>query len=206
VNHATGAAGALGVLRRARRLSILGLLLCTPWAWCMCTGSALAQAAPTQLQVPAHSVKAAFLYKFLPFIEWPAQVFVQPDSPYVIGVVGGGALSEELAEVTHGRLVNGRPVVVRKLGDARNSGELHLLYLGSGSRAQIAATIAEAKTRNVVSVTDVPDGLALGSVINFVVVDGRVRFEIALDAAEETGVRVSARLLAVAHRVRGRKA
>jgi hypothetical protein len=187
-------------------MSVLRLLLCTGWAWCMCAGSASAQPAPAQLPVPAHSVKAAFLYKFLPFIEWPAHAFVQPDSPYVIGVAGADALSDELAEVAYGRLVNGRPVVVRRVTDARDSGGLHLLYLGSGSRTQIAATIAEAKSRNVVSVTDVPDGLALGSVINFVVVDGRVRFEIALDAAEETGVRVSARLLAVAHRVRGRKA
>jgi hypothetical protein len=181
-----------------RRRLLTGLLLCVASLW----SAGWARPAP----VTEHSVKAVFLYKFLPFIEWPANAFAHPDSPFVIGVAGARNVAEELAELAEGRLVSGRRVLVRRLEDARAQDDLHLLYLGAGSRAQIAGALAEAKSRRIVTVTDLPDGLALGSVINFLLVEGRVRFEIAIDAAEEVGVKVSARLLGVAYRVLGRKA
>jgi hypothetical protein len=179
---------------------VLGLLLLTSPCW---LGSPAWAVESSDKPVLEHSLKAAFLYKFLAYIDWPAQAFSEPASPIVVGVMGADNLADELAEVVQARPVNGRKVIVRKLPDGDVPAGLHLLFIHRGPRTRVAAAIAEAHSRPVVTVTELPDGLALGSVINFVLVEGKVRFEISVDAAESAGLKVSSRLLAVAHRVQG---
>src|SRR6266568_2186456 len=66
-------------------------------------------------QADEYRVKAAFLYKFGSYIEWPSRSFARTDSPVAIGVMGANALADELAQIVAGRSVNGRAVQVRKL-------------------------------------------------------------------------------------------
>src|SRR2546430_16147773 len=72
-------------------------------------------AAQSDAQTAEYRVKAAFLYKFGGYVEWPQGVFAKPDSPIAIGGIGADALGEELARIGAGRTINGRPVTVRKL-------------------------------------------------------------------------------------------
>lgn len=171
---------------------LLVALACLPWP-----DPAVGQALPTR----ASSVKAAFLYKFPAFVEWPASTFQRPDDALVIGVSGNDAVADDLEQVVAGRLIDGRPVLVRRLRDGEGAAGLHVLLAGgreSRAREAIAATPGP-----VLVVTDQATGLRLGSVINLVVEDGRVRFAASLPAAEARGLRLSARLLAVAQTVEG---
>ena len=145
------------------------------------------------------SVKAAYIYKFLPYVEWPAASFANADSPQVIGVMSADAVHGELEQLVAGRRVNGRALVVRKVTPGDSLEGVHVLYLGRSARASAVMPMVVGKP--VLVITDAPTGLAEGGALNFILVDGRVRFEAAPAAAERSGLRLSSRLLAVAERV-----
>lgn len=145
-------------------------------------------------------VKAAFLYKFLGYVEFPAP---QPEAgaPYVVGVAGADDIAAELNRIAVGRNVNGHPVVVRTLREGEPVGNLQLLFIGSAESARAAALLRAAQQSNVLTVTEGPNGLQAGSVINFRLVDDRIRFEVSLEAAEKSNLKLSSRLLSVAYAV-----
>lgn len=145
-------------------------------------------------------VKAAFLYKFCDFIEWPPAAFAEPGA-FTIGVVGADALADELAQVVARRSVHGRPVVVRKLRRGAPLAGLHMLFVGGREGARLPEVLAAAKGRSLLTVTEAEDAEDPGSVINFVLVEDKVRFDVALSPAEAGGLKISARLLAVARKV-----
>jgi len=145
-------------------------------------------------------VKAAFLYKFLGYAEFPAGAFADASSPVVIGVVGADDLANVLAHIVSGRTVNNRAIVVRVLRDAELATPVHLLFIGGFDAARVGRVVRAAGGALLV-VTECEGGLRQGSAINFRVVDERVRFDVALDAAERNGIRLSSRLLTVANHV-----
>ena len=166
--------------------------------------AAVLVAAPACAQSEAQSeyrVKAAFLYKFGSYVEWPERTFPKPDSALTIGVMGADALADELAQIVSGRSVNGRPVQVRRLRPTDAVAGLHMLFVGRGDDGRLAEIFAAAKGHSVLTVTESENALRLGSVINFVVVDDKVRFDVALAPADLGSLKISSRLLAVARKV-----
>lgn len=148
-------------------------------------------------------IKAAFLYKFCAFVEWPAGVLPAPDAPFTIGVLGADAVAEELTRVVARRTVNGRAVQVRKLQRGAPLGALQVLFIGGQDASRLAEQLASARGRPMLVVTETRDGPAQGSMINFVLVDDKVRFDVALPSAEAGKLKISSRLLAVARKVLG---
>jgi len=145
-------------------------------------------------------VKAAFLYKFLGYAEFPAGAFADAGSPVVIGVFGADDLAAELARIVGRRTVNGRPVVIRVLRESELAMPVHLLFIGGFDAGRVGRAVRSAGAALLV-VTECEGGLQQGSAINFRIVDERVRFDVALDAAERNGIKLSSRLLTVANRV-----
>jgi hypothetical protein len=160
--------------------------------------SALAQvdraAAETQ-------IKAAFLYKFSAFVEWPPKAFSRPDSPFTIGVMGADELAAELEQIVKGRTVLERAVVVRRMRRGESIAGIQMLFIGQAEGARLTEILANAKGQSVLTVTESDDALSHGSMINFVFVDDKVRFDVALPQAERGALKISARLLAVARKV-----
>lgn len=146
-------------------------------------------------------IKAAFLYKFGGFVEWPAGAFARPDAAFVIGVIGADALAAELEQVIAGRTVQGRAVGVRKLRRGESLSGLHVLFVGQQEASRLAEILAGAKGQPLLVVTEFDNALSQGSMINFVAVEDKVRFDVALPPAERGHLRISARLLAVARKV-----
>jgi hypothetical protein len=153
------------------------------------------------LQAPEYRVKAAFVYKFGDYIEWPASAFADAGSPLNIGVIGADALADELARVSAGRTIGGRAVKVRRLRPGDPLAGLQMIFIGRSSGAQLAAMLGASKGLPALTVTESEDGLKLGSMINFVVVADKVRFDVGLAAAEASRLKISSRLLAVARKV-----
>ena len=164
-------------------------------------GIAAPRAAQADAQADEYRVKAAFLYKFGSYVEWPSGSFARSDSPVTIGVMGADALADELAQIVAGRNVNGRPVLVRKLRPGDPIAGLHVLFVGRSDGPRLAEILAAARGRALLTVTESEEGLELGSVINFVVVEDKVRFDIAPPPSESSNVKISARLLGVARKV-----
>lgn len=162
-------------------------------------GECAAQA--DEAQAAEYRVKAAFLYKFGSFVEWPPDAFARPEIPFVIGVIGADELADELAQVVAGRSVSGHPITVRKLRRGSSLAGLQVLFIGRADGGRLAEILAPAKGQPMLTVTESEGALAHGSVINFVVVGDKVRFDVALPPAELGNLKISARLLAVARRV-----
>lgn len=148
----------------------------------------------------ATTVKAAFLIKFLGYVDFPAGP-LDPGAPYVVGVVGADDIAAELARLTAGRVINRHAVVVRKLDGAGGAGGVHLLFIGAADSASEAALADAAQQAGVLTVTESATGIEAGGVINFILVDERVRFEVSLAAADKGKLKLSSRLLSVAHTV-----
>ena len=144
------------------------------------------------------SVKAAFLYKFTAYVEWPAKA-ARADQPFVVGVMDNDAVAAELEALAPGRAIGGRPIAVRRL--ARGDPVTGVQILFAGGRDPDATAIRSARKEGALVVTESEAGLAAGSAINFVVAGDRVGFEVSLDGAERSGVKISSRMLAVARRV-----
>jgi hypothetical protein len=145
-------------------------------------------------------VKAAFLYKFLGYVEFPAQAFASAEAPLTIGVIGADELAAELARAVAGRTIRRHGVVVRQLRESDGAVPVHLLFVGGQDPEQVGRIVRQAGAAMLV-VTDCEDGLRQGSAINFRRVEQRVRFDVAPAAAERHGIKLSSRLLAVANRV-----
>ncbi len=146
-----------------------------------------------------HGVKAAFLYKFLGYVEFPNQP--EASAPYVVGVSGAEDIAAELNRIAVGRNVNGHAVVVRVLREGDPVSGLQLLFIAGPESPRTAPMLRAAQQANVLTVTEGPNSLQAGSVINFRLVDDRIRFEVSLEAAEKSNLKLSSRLLSVAYAV-----
>lgn len=160
-------------------------------------GAAGAQPARAEARLEVQ-VKAAYLYKFAGFVDWPAAAFARPDSPLVIGVAGNEELAAQLERLVSGRNVGGHPLTVRRVGRGEALAGLHVLYAGG---LDGAALLAHARGLPLLTVGDAAEAPA--GMIRFLVVDERLRFEVALGQVAPSGLKISARLLAAALRVTG---
>jgi hypothetical protein len=167
---------------------------------------ALASARPSLAQtLPAaaseRSVKAAYIYRFLPYIEWPPAALA-PGAPIVIGVVGADDVAAELEQLLRNRPADERSIAVRRLGPSDAWTGTHALYAGHEVAARVLAVAKALQDRSVLTISDVDDAVDRGFVIGFVNVGSRLRFEVNSDVAERSGLKLSSRLLNVALRVR----
>ena len=148
------------------------------------------------------AVKAAFLYRFGAYVAWPSRI--ANDAPFTIGTVGGEGVTAELKKMLPGLSIQGHPVRVLSVSRPGQLGEVQILYLGPSVPARRARLLALAADKPILVVTDEAAGLLHGVTINFVHVGADVRFEVSLAAAEHSGLKIDAGLLAIATRVEGR--
>lgn len=145
------------------------------------------------------SVKAAFLYKFAAYVEWPPER--QSSGPLVIGVAGTDEVARELVRLAANRTVGTRPLAIRRLREGDTAADVHVLFIGRDYPRSVEPLLRSAQRESVLTVTESDDAFVQGSVINFKLVEGRVRFDVSLPAADRSNLRLSSRLLGVAHRV-----
>jgi hypothetical protein len=151
---------------------------------------------------PEWAVKASFLYKFAPFVTWPADAFGGSDGPFAICVVGDDPFGAVLDQAVMGQSIGGRPIVVRRMAKADRTAPCPVLYAGGGA-AQVKETLQVVDGAPILTVTD---GAGPTGVVDFVVEDGQVHFRLDDDAAARNGLVISSKLLGLAVSVNRRKA
>jgi hypothetical protein len=147
-----------------------------------------------------HAVKAAFLYNFAKFVEWPEGAFRSPVEPLTFCVLGEGPLGGELERTVVGKTVAGRPVAVRRLSQLAGFDECRILFVGSSERPRFDQILAAVGERAVLTVGEEEAFTRAGGIISFVVRQNRVRFRIERDPAVSAGLKLSSRLLELAER------
>lgn len=165
----------------------------------VCAGFSLPLAADRQLEL---AVKATFLYKFAPFVTWPAEAFDTPSSPFRLCVVGTDPFGALLDDAVRGQTVMSRPIALRRLASVDRQSGCHAVFV-SGSAVQSAAEALRAVDRTAtLTVTDATLGPHRG-IVHFVITNDRVTFDIDNAAAARNRLSISSKLLALARNVRG---
>jgi hypothetical protein len=144
-------------------------------------------------------VKATYLYKFVPFVAWPASSFSSPDSPINICIYGRDPFGQTLDQAVAGQRIQGRPIIVRRISDLAASSGCHVVYLAN-SIEQLDAHASELlRGQPILTVSDAASSSADRGIINFVIVDNKVRFEIDDSAAQQDHIAISSKLLTLAY-------
>lgn len=144
-------------------------------------------------------IKAAYLYKFATYVDWPAAP--PGEQPLTIGVAGADALAAELAHLSQQYKVHNRAVEIRRVRAGDSLAGMQVLFVGQLDAVQARRLLDSVAAQPVLTVTDAAAG---PGVISFVAVDDRIRFEVSLARAESHGLKISARLLGVAYKIDGR--
>jgi len=142
-----------------------------------------------------YEVKAAFLYKFASFVEWPAG---RLSLSVGICVAGRDPFGQELDRVVRGKTLNGREFLIRRLKPGEPAKDCQILFVGASERGRLRPMLEKLQAEPVLTVGDVPGFCESGGVVNFAVNDNRVQLEINPAAAERAGLRLSSRLLSLA--------
>jgi hypothetical protein len=157
---------------------------------------------PLQGQVDEYEVKAFFLFNFAKYVEWPAASFKSGADPIAVCILGenpfGGALERAIA----GKLVGGHPFVLRQIATAQQTVSCHILFVGSAERKRFRSIATSLKDSGVLTVGEFQGFTSDGGVINFKLDEGKVRFEINLEAAERANLHISSKLLTLAQGVK----
>lgn len=146
------------------------------------------------------SLKAAFVYNFAKFTEWPADV--RPaTAPFNACVLGDDALGEALARSVNGRTLSNRRVIVSRITLEGTLRSCQLLYLSSVTAAQATTVVNAVRGAGVLTISDADDFSRLGGIAHLFVENGRMRFNFNLDEARQSHLLLSSKLLALAARV-----
>lgn len=143
-----------------------------------------------------YDVKAAFLYNFGKFIEWPDGAFASANAPLLIGVYGDNPFGNRLAIVVRGKTINGHPVVARQVS-FNELKSCQILFICRSEQKNMKDILAALGGSGVLTVTEEMNSQS-GIMINFIVQDDRIRFEINNTAAEKVGLKISSKLLILA--------
>ena len=143
-------------------------------------------------------IKAGFIYNFANLVQWPSNAFTQPDSPIVIGILGEDPFGTVLDRVLAGKKVNGRIFLVKRLKSVPDLKECHIVFVSSSEMAHLAEAIHLVKGMPILTIGEIPGFAKRGGIINLVLEDDKVHFEVNVDAAKEADLNISSRLLALA--------
>jgi YfiR/HmsC-like len=145
-----------------------------------------------------YEVKAAFLFNFTKFVEWPESSFLDAHSPIVIGILGEDPFGDSLTRLVAGQKAQGRSIMIAKYRRGDDLRRCHVLFISASERQRSAQIIGSLQDTSILTVSDI-DGFAVaGGVLQFVMQENRVRFLVNLEAATQNKLRVSAKLLALA--------
>lgn len=150
-----------------------------------------------------YQVKAAFLFSFAKFIDWPPSSFASPQSPFSICILGADPFGPAIDEALRGKTIGDRAVVVRR---AREPGEVRhcqIVFISSSENHRLAEILSSLQGASVLVVGDADHFADSGGTIGLMLEQNRIRFTINTDAAQGAGLKISSKLLALARIVRG---
>ena len=156
-----------------------------------------------QEALPEYQVKAAYLFNFLKFVEYPNESFMDSLAPIVIGVIGDDPFGNALPQVVIGKTVQGRDLVIRVYRIGEDLRGAHILFISASERKRLPMILSSLRGSSVLTVADTEGFLEAGGMIQFLTENGRVRFAINVDATSRAKLKMSSKLLSLAKMVGG---
>jgi ribosome-associated protein YbcJ (S4-like RNA binding protein) len=154
-----------------------------------------------QQQADTVAIKAAFVYNFAKFTEWPANAFPAADSPLNLCLITNEKEAAPFDAIA-GRAAQGHSVVLKREAKLQDTSNCHIVFVGESAQKQLPAVVKSAQTGSVLTVSDMDGFAQAGGMIGLFVADNKVRFEINPEAATRANLRISAQLLKLARIVK----
>jgi hypothetical protein len=148
-----------------------------------------------------YHVKAAFLYNFARFVEWPSTAFRNQQDPFVVCVLGADPFGSALEETLGGKQIDGRAFRIARISEAPQANACQILFIGFPDRKRMAAAIAALPARGVLTIGETDGFIAAGGIVNLTLREGHVGFQVNQRAAERADLQISSRLLSLAQAV-----
>lgn len=152
-----------------------------------------AQTQPTEYQI-----KAAFIYNFARFVDWPPQAFATANAPMVIGVLGENPFGDNLQQAINGKVVNGHPLQFRQFDSLSDALKCHVLFISQSEKKHLSKIIAKLKAAPILTIGETDGFIDAGGMIHLVLIQQKVRFQINNEAAKNAGLTMSSKLLSLA--------
>lgn len=149
-----------------------------------------------------YQVKAAFLYNFAKFVEWPPGTFANATDPIGICIVGQNPFGSMLEDMVQGKKLGERVFVIRRLADTRNAAKCQILFIGAADWRRTRSLPVAPYDQGILTVGETDDFTALGGIIGFKLDGTRIRIQIALEAADHAKLDISSKLLSLAEIVK----
>jgi hypothetical protein len=171
------------------------------WSFLVFMALVAPPAAYSQTPPPSeYTVKAAFLFNFAKFVEWPPETFSDPASPFAIGIIGENPFDSNLQHAVENKNINGHPLVVKQIKQLSELNNCQILFISISERKRLPEILKSIQGAGVLTVSEMDHFLEGGGMIQFLMEERRVRFAINDQAARKTGLRISSKLLHLARR------
>jgi hypothetical protein len=155
-------------------------------------------------QVSQHSeyqLKAAYIYNFAQFIDWPPAAFANDSSPLVIAILGANPFGGELEQTIQGKNLNRHPLTVKEVrSPSEATNNCHILFISLSEKKRLPEIFSILRGTSVLTVGETEWFTETGGMINFVLVGTKIRFQINAEAAKRAGLKISSKLLNLASR------
>jgi hypothetical protein len=155
--------------------------------------NALAQTQPSEYQI-----KAAFLFNFAKFVEWPPDVFPGTNSPIVVGVLGNNVFGNDLEKTIRDKTINNHPFRFLEVTSVTEAAHCQILFISPSEKDNLRKIVDNLHNASVLTVSETDEFIKAGGMINFMIVDSKIRFQISDNAARKARLRISSKLLSLA--------
>ena len=159
----------------------------------LCFSFAASQARGTPTR--EYDLKAAFLFNFAQFVEWPSEAFSDASAPFIIGVLGEDPFGKSLDEIVAHEAVRNRKIAVRRYRNVQEISTCHILYIGGSEASNLARILAQLDGRPILTVGEAALFTTHNGIIQFLVVENKLRLRINVEAAKMAKLSISSQLL-----------
>ncbi|NVM21789.1 MAG: YfiR family protein [Desulfobacterales bacterium] len=146
-------------------------------------------------------IKAAFLYNFAKFVEWPTEAFPNDSTPITLCILGEDPFGDALESIK-GKTIRGRDMVIRHVVRVEDLEHCHILFVSASEEKRLPQILNTIRDKTILTVSDMNRFARRGGIINLVTVRSKIRFEINVDATDLVGLRISSKLLRLARIVK----
>jgi hypothetical protein len=145
-----------------------------------------------------YNIKAVFLYNFTQFVEWPSNTFNNPETPFVIGILGDDPFHSYIDETVVGEKVKGHAIVIKRYQNVNDVKNCQILFISSKEAGRIKEILFAVQNRNILTVSDIPNFATNGGMICLTTKDNKIKLQINPSSAKAADLNISSKLLHVA--------
>ncbi len=147
-----------------------------------------------------NDIKAAYLYNFAKFVEWPAASFNTPNAPIILCILGSPPFDKALKTIQN-KPVRDRLLLIRHCRNIEDLEGCHMLFVSDSEKENMAAILSRVKNQPILTISDIDGFVNSGGIIKFIRSGNKIRFEVNVGAAEKASIKISSRMLKIAQRI-----